>query len=84
MQILLTEEEYNALKAAPAIEREKMVPALQDLCTKVANHMPVKWGWTSWEEKKPWGCMLTAEHEWYCDSCPVQSMCPCKHKEFSK
>lgn len=85
MQYLLSETEYNALVAAakkrPALSDAK----LQKLCTKIANEMPVKWGWGG-PDPKPWGCMLTKrqmEGEWYCDSCPVNTICPAD-QEYSK
>jgi len=46
--------------------------------------MPVKWGWSKDEEAKPWGCIHSQQEEWYCDSCPVQEICPEPDKEWSK
>jgi hypothetical protein len=87
MQYILTEEEYQALRSKQqhdlALSRNK----LQILCTKIANEMPVKWGWSKDEEAKPWGCILTRANEgneWYCDSCPVQEICPNPNKDYSK
>jgi hypothetical protein len=82
MQYLITQEEFDKLKADTA-ERpsEKMIATLQDLCTKVSDHMPIKfWGR---EEATPWGCILTKKGG-YCDECPVKSACPYKYKEYSK
>jgi hypothetical protein len=67
---------------------------LQALCTKIAVTMPVKWGWGG-PDPKPWGCLLTQRAEaekqgnfdpevWYCDSCPVQNLCPYPGKCYSK
>ena len=86
MQYLLTQEEYDALRARQQHEIELSTKKLQTLCTKIADTMPVKWGWSKDEEAKPWGCVLTAaknNEEWYCDSCPVQDICPAD-KEWSK
>ena len=88
MQYILTEEEYQSLKT---IQKEKTLQNrthLQRLCTDICNRMPVYWGWGEPEDPKPWGCMLTAQdskepYEWYCDSCPVQSICPAD-KGYSK
>ena len=83
MQFLLTSEEYNDLVSrktqAINLERHK----LQKLCTKIANEMPVKWGWGG-PDPKPWKCMIDDEQEWYCDSCPVILICPYDGKSFSK
>lgn len=86
MQYLLTKEEYDALHTRKeehiALEKKK----LQKLCTKIANEMPVVWGWGG-PDPKPWGCYLTArenDEEWYCDKCPVQEICPSDERDYSK
>ena len=84
MQYILTQEEYDALKAKQEHDLKISQKALQELCTRIANEMPVKWGWNTKEEAKPWGCILTMEGEWYCDKCPVQKICPHPHKDWSK
>ena len=85
MQYILTQEEYDVLTARRERALQLSEKKLQDLCTRIANEMPVKWGWSRLEEPKPWGCMLTKEDgEWYCDSCPVQDICPYPHKDYSK
>ena len=82
MQFLLTPEEYNELSSRRTktiqLERNK----LQKLCTKIANEMPVKWGWGG-PDPKPWKCMIE-EDDWYCDNCPVIVICPYDGKSFSK
>ncbi len=87
MQYILTEEEYNQLKAqAKKADRFGITDAqLQKLCTKIANEMPVDWGWGG-QDPKPWGCMLSNDDgdEWCCDSCPVTQICPWPRKEWSK
>lgn len=97
MQYLLTEEEYNNLKTRRAYEIRMSKDKLQKLCTKICDTMPVDWGWGGkGQEKniKPWGCIITAQkraeeegdhcHEWYCDECPVQDICPKEYKSWSK
>jgi hypothetical protein len=87
MQYILTEEEYQALRSKQKHDLALSRTKLQILCTKIANEMPVKWGWSKNEEAKPWGCTLTRANEgneWYCDSCPVQEICPNPNKEYSK
>lgn len=83
MQYILSEEEYKGLvnKKQSTIDLE--TKKLQTLCTKIANKMPVVWGWNG-PDPKPWGCILTENGEWYCDKCPVQEICPSKEKEYTK
>lgn len=90
MQYILSEEEYAALKAAAHARLELNQKGLQALCTKIADEMPVKY-WNN-PEAKPWGCKITVEEqsekegyfdEWYCDECPVQTICPAR-KSYSK
>lgn len=86
MQILLTEEEYNKLKNAERIAMAKIEQTLQDLCTKVADHMPIKVPWAPNAEAKPWGCIrsVKAGGERYCDNCPVIDLCPFYDKPLSQ
>jgi hypothetical protein len=101
MQYILSEEEYKALKTdadrGRRLEGHQTVhlsrKKLQELCTKIADTMPVKWGWGKPDDPKPWGCVITAEKkaeeegyhdEWYCDKCPVQDLCPYEGKSYSK
>jgi hypothetical protein len=85
MQYILTEEEYKALKSNSKLLNGVTEKQLQTLCTKIADEMPVKWGWGG-PDPKPWGCIKSVEDgdEWYCDSCPVQDICPEPYKEWSK
>ena len=83
MQYILSEEEYKQLKTAQTHSLTLSKKKLQTLCTNISNTMPVKWGWSKNEEAKPWHCYLTEEEEWYCDSCPVQDICPAP-KHWSK
>ena len=84
MQYLLTQEEYDALRARQQHEIALSTKKLQKLCTEIANTMPVKRSWDPKAEPSPWGCILTEKHEHYCDLCPVQEICPEPHKEWSK
>ena len=97
MQYILSEDEYKQLKAAASLgsrfHDKTAVPLtskqLQQLCTEIADTMPIKWSWDNQNvpNPKPWGCIITEEnsgHEWYCDECPVLKLCPHQHKEFSK
>jgi len=83
MQYVLTEEEYDALQNAVKHEKQRLQDTLENLCTRVADHEPVDWGWGDGEPPKPWGCVYTSDGEWYCDSCPVQKVCP-RPKHWSK
>ena len=86
MQYILNEDEYKQLVAAA--NKKPLVrlstEGLQTLCTKICNEMPVVWeGWLKERPPSPWGCKLTNENEWYCDNCPVQTICP-TGKSWSK
>ena len=83
MQYLLTENEYIELVRAADESKNTMRKSEQELCTNIANTMPIDWGWGD-GNPKPWRCILTAENEWYCDSCPVQDICPYEDKLWSK
>ena len=86
MQYILTEEEYKSLidKKNESVRLSKV--KLQKLCTKIANEMPIKWGWgdETQPDPKPWGCIITSNDEWYCDQCPVIEICPHSTKHWSK
>lgn len=102
MQYLLSEEEYGDLKKAADLGRRfegqtivhMTVKQLQSLCTKIADTLPVRWGWGEMPDPKPWGCKITVERaatdegfnhpEWYCNQCPVTQLCPHPGKEYSK
>ncbi|QMV28968.1 hypothetical protein AP1_0261 [Aeromonas phage AP1] len=100
MQYILTEEEYKELKAVKKRNVMENKKKLQQLCTKIANTMPIfYWGK---EEADIWGCIHNEEidpDEWedvtvpgkevmhtsgYCDECPVQDICPTEYKRWSK
>lgn len=83
MMYILTEQEYNDLKKTKDLKITKQTKDLQELCTKIAETMPVDWGWGD-RTPKPWGCILSQKDEWYCDSCPVTSICPNPYKSWSK
>jgi hypothetical protein len=84
MQYVLTQEEYDALRARQEHEIKLSRAKLQKLCTKIADTMPVKRDWNPDGEPAPWGCVLTEKYEHYCDHCPVQEICPYDDKEWSK
>jgi len=84
MMYILTEEEMQALKSDQRSIQLENKKKLQALCTKIANEMPVKWGWGEKPDPKPWGCVLSTREEWYCDSCPVQEICPSNRKTYSQ
>lgn len=84
MQYILTQEEYDAMRAKQKLALDLDKQNLQALCTKIADEMPVVWrGWSD-AQAKPWGCILSKSRDWYCDSCPVQKICPEQFKEWSK
>lgn len=83
MQYILTQDEFDKLNEKRVEATLKATKKLQQLCTKIADTMPVK----SWKGNEPWGCIITEYdkgNEWYCDACPVESICPREHKEFSQ
>lgn len=83
MMYILSEQEYDDLRKKQALDFKVKKDELQKLCTKIANEMPVKWGWGG-PDPKPWGCKLSERDEWYCDECPVQTICPSDRKSWSK
>lgn len=82
MQYILTQEEYDQLRSQYRSARLADKDGLQKLCTKICNEMPVKWGWPNADRDengdeipKPWTCMLDDPDNWYCDGCPVTTIC---------
>lgn len=89
MQYILTQEEFDKLKADAARIIGKMADDLQTACTLVADHMPIKAPWApASTDPKPWGCILSqtspTKDEWYCDHCPVRNICPHPNKNLTK
>lgn len=88
MMYILTQEEYDKLLQAKAIRSKSENEKLQKLCTQIADTMPIRWLWGEGKNvPTPWGCLLTASSngdEWYCDQCPVRTICPNDRKSFSK
>lgn len=83
MQYILTEDEYLNLKKEGMQRIEQQKAIIFELCTKVADHMPVRVDWRN--EIIPWKCIHSvADGEWYCDECPVQKQCPYESKHWSK
>lgn len=85
MQYLLSKEEYDKLTTDQLARSEQHRAALQDLCTKVADHMPTRkpYGWKEGEPLIPYGCIRTTRNE-YCDTCPVKDVCPNQFKSWSQ
>jgi len=76
MQYILSEDEYKDLLEKRQTEIKLSTKKLQVLCTKIADTMPVNWGWGNHggrEDPKPWGCILSIKEEWYCDQ--LSGMC---------
>ena len=66
-------------------EKQQLKNVMQDLCTKVAEHMPVTVSWRPNDAPAPWGCILSSPSRMeYCDQCPVKDVCPNDCKEWSK
>lgn len=89
MQYILNEEEMAEVRQlrrehAGLVKRLPTVTKLQKMCTKIADEWPTFKGWDGKAEPTPWGCILTAEYEHYCDECPVQSICPNENMHWSK
>lgn len=85
MQYLLTESEHQALIDAGDRAKAEIKKTLQELCTLVADHMPVKPDWNN-DPPTPVGCVLTEgrNHAGYCDDCPVKDVCPRDWKRWSQ
>ena len=83
MQYILTEKEFHELQTA--VKRGELMnqKLIQNLCTQVAAHKPIRfWGR---DEKEPWGCPLSDDNYMeYCDECPVERDCPNTNKRWSK
>lgn len=84
MQYILSQEEYDALRAKQNHELKLSKDKLQTLCTQIADTMPVSVKWINNGEPSPWGCVLSTDYDHYCDHCPVADICPNTHKEWSK
>lgn len=88
MQYILNEEEMEEIRQLRVkMKRLPSVDELQEMCTKIADEWPTWHGWSDKDQPQPWGCVITQEEqgvEWYCDECPVQSICPKEWKSWSK
>ena len=88
MQYILTQEEYDALRNNVRVKSLAQTEKMQQLCTKIADTMPIRWTWGPGKETPtPWGCIITLEkegQEWYCDECPVREICPSNRKSYSQ
>lgn len=85
MQYILTQEEYDALLQRKEVSLRLSKSKLQQLCSKIADTMPIKRPWARGADPEPWGCILTHKGSLhYCDECPVREICPEGHKEYSQ
>lgn len=88
MQYILSEEEMEEVRQLrKEAKKFPTLSSLQKMCTTVANEWPTFTGWDKKKPAEPWGCIITQEQEgveWYCDECPVQTICPYEHKSWSK
>jgi hypothetical protein len=84
MQYILSKEELDELKHAKSMKEIIEVDKVQELCSKIANEMPVQHEWSCDKTPRPWDCIITEEDEHYCDDCPVNEICPYDDKEWSK
>ena len=83
MQYILSEEEYKDLQRRATLIN--ISPAqLQNLCTKIANEMPIIHNRSKIHSPEPWRCMLTEPDGWCCNQCPVKTICPHDDKSWSK
>ncbi|BEP96992.1 hypothetical protein GmRootA79_53770 (plasmid) [Acidovorax sp. A79] len=85
MQYILTQAEYDALRAEQMVNLTASKDELQKLCTTAAKHIPVSLPWAPRRAPVPWGCILDpATQPVYCDECPAQAICPHDGKEWSQ
>lgn len=59
MQYILTEEELNVLKSQQKSIKLENTKKLQQLCTKIAQTMPIYRAWSPKVPAAPWGCIIT-------------------------
>lgn len=83
MRYILDQKEYDDLVSLRDDRIHEADEILQDLCTKVAVHMPsIKVDGKP--DLVPHGCILTKPTRLdYCDHCPVQDVCPNPYKSWS-
>ncbi len=88
MQYILTQAEYDELKAVKKKTEELEKKELQEICIKAAMYIPVKIEWSNGATRveHPWGCILgpSKQNPMCCDDCPVQKLCPNPDKEWSQ
>ena len=81
MMYVLSQEEFDELQLKKKQITDDAQKILQDLCTRVADSEILTAGNN---RGQPWGCIKSLHHEWYCDGCPVQDVCPNPDKEWSQ
>lgn len=85
MQYILDEVEMEEIRELRAkMQKLPSIINLQKMCTKIANEWAVWRGWEGKSDPTPWGCVITYDEGWYCDNCPVRSICPKEYKPLSK
>jgi hypothetical protein len=87
MEYILSEEEMQEIRELKQTLGKRSigmpsVQTLQTICTKIANEWKTRKCYDG--EMVPWGCILTVPHEYYCDDCPVLTICPHPHKRWPK
>jgi hypothetical protein len=89
------QDELDSIKQQYQVEKRKDSIKHQKLMTQIADTMPIKyWGRN---EASPWRCIITVaaeakkrndpeegDSEWYCDECPVKSLCCYPYQRSSK
>lgn len=85
MKYLLDEGEYKELLNMGRERSKELDKKVQELCTMVADHVPVVRSWEKDKPLRPWGCILSEANSCgYCDECPASKLCPYPSKEFSQ
>ena len=84
MQYILTEYEYDSLKARQRYNIKILKQELQSLCVEIAEGLPVVMSARD-STLGIHGCIFSKIHKAnYCDDCSVKSICPNEDKLLSK
>ena len=90
MQYILTQEEYKALQNKDADVQLDLKNEIADLCQEVASLRHVSNNFNGVKTNTPYGCIRNVHlsnewpRAWYCDDCPVRTICTFTGKEYSK